>query len=128
VSATISTVKQWDGGGSPPDTYFGVDWGGCTSWNLNKCGSWDKDTSSPVWNAEMGTVPASTLKGSWCAFVMDGDSLFACTPPYETIARCTVAITDADLAKGSKTINSCPCPDDNVNYVTNLKLQLSHVP
>jgi len=128
VSATFNTSKQWDGSGDLPDPYFGVDWGGCTSWNLNKCGPWQKDTTSPVWNADMGTVPASTLKGSWCAIIMDGDSLFACFVPYQTMASCQVTVTDADLLAGSKTITNCPCPDDNVNYLTSLKLQFTYVP
>ena len=127
VSATIDQTKAWDGSGGAPDPYFGIDWGGCTGWNLDKCGPWDKDTYTPVWNAEMGTVTAGTLKGSWCAFVFDGDSFKACLLPYQTMAQCTVVVTDADLAQGGKTVGTCPCPDGN-NYVTDLKLEFTYVP
>ena len=44
------------------------------------------------------------------------------------MAQCQVVIADADLKQGSKTITNCPCPDDGVNYIIDLKLGFSYVP
>jgi hypothetical protein len=128
VGATISQAKQWDGTGDLPDAYFGIDWGGCSVWTLDACSSWQKDTYTPTWNQEMATTSASTLMSPWCAFVIDGDSLTACMLPFQTIGQCNVTVTEADLKAGSKTLSACTCPDDNINYVSNLTLQFTYAP
>jgi hypothetical protein len=138
VSATISQAKVWDpwliGNSELPDPYFGIDIGGCSSLSLSGCGPSVDNTFSPVWNGAVKSMfmtvnfKASELKAQWCAFVGDADGTGACTPPFETMALCSVSVTDQELVQGSKTISSCVNPGDGVTYVTNLQLQLKYAP
>jgi hypothetical protein len=139
VSATVSQSKVWDpwlpAAYEPPDPYFGIDTNSCSISGLDGCGPSVNNTFTPSWNGAVKSVglitldfKASELKKGWCAFVGDADGTGACIVPFETIGLCTVSVSDQELVQGSKTIGSCPNPNDGVNYVSSLKLQFKHVP
>jgi hypothetical protein len=133
ISATINQAKVWDpslsGDSEKPDPYFGIDWASCSKWSIDSpCSSTESNTHYPYWDFKLGTFTASEIKTSWCAFVGDADGLTSCTPPFNSIGLCAVSVFDADLVKGSKTLTSCPHPDDGNNYVTYLKFTFTHVP
>lgn len=133
IKASINQAKVWDswlvGDSKKPDPYFGVDWDTCSRYSIDSpCSSTEDNTYEPVWYHDLGTFTASKIMGGWCAFVGDADGVASCSPPFNTIALCSVKVYESDLQAGSKVLSSCMHPDDGVSYITNLEFTFSYVP
>jgi len=94
--------KDWDPGALPgflePDVYVEVKTGAQSGDTKS-----DDNTHNPYWNKQVLTAQAKDLMLAVNLKVMDEDLV----PPDQLMGQCTVAIAEAELTAGARTVVNC---------------------